>query len=66
MKTITAVDLATQAGINPEKLRKALRKHQADRDLAWHQWNNPWIAEIGSDRHKAMERILKEVLGPSE
>lgn len=62
MKMITAVHLATQAGINPEKLRKALRMHQKDSDLAWHHWNDPWIAEMGSDRYHAMKRVLDEVL----
>lgn len=63
MPTITAVELAKRAGMSPEKLRKALRKHKGDSDLAWHHWNDPWIAEMGSDRHKAMERILNEIKG---
>jgi 3-hydroxyisobutyrate dehydrogenase-like beta-hydroxyacid dehydrogenase len=62
MPTITAVELAKRAGIDPQKFRKALRKHSQDSDLSWHHRSDPWKSEMGSDRHRAMERVLAEVL----
>jgi hypothetical protein len=60
---ITAVEMARDCRIDPTKFRKALRRHhaQGDPDLSWHHHNERWIAEMGSDRHKAMQRVLQEI-----
>jgi len=62
MLTITAVEIAKRAGIDSKKLRKALRVHQDDVDIKWHRRGDPWTAEMRSDRHAAMERVLTELL----
>jgi hypothetical protein len=63
MTLITAVEMARQAHIDPQKFRKALRKHKAqnDREFPWHHCNERWIAEVGSERHLAMQRVLNEI-----
>jgi hypothetical protein len=60
---ITAVDMAKREHLTPERFRKALRKSQAQgaKDLSWHRHNERWEAEEGSDRHKAMQRVLREI-----
>jgi hypothetical protein len=58
MATITAVDMAKQAGITPDRFREALRKENFD----WHVYNAPWTAVVGSEEHAAMERVLRELV----
>ena len=55
MATTRAVDMAKQAGIDPKRFRKALR----DEHFRWHNHNDRWTVDIGSEHHRAMERVLR-------
>ena len=57
MATTSAVDMAKQAGIDPKSFRKALR----DERLSWHNHNDRWTVEIGSEQHMVMERVLRKL-----
>jgi phage antirepressor YoqD-like protein len=52
-----AVDMAKQVGIDPKRLRAALRKE----NFVWHKHNDRWTVVIGSFEHAAMERVLREI-----
>ena len=54
MAVTTAVDMAKEAGIGPKRFRQALR----DEHFRWHQHNNRWTVELGSNEHKAMLQVL--------
>lgn len=62
---ITAVFLAKQANIVPDKLRAALRKSQANgaTDLSWHHHRERWQADDRTevDRLESMKRVLREI-----
>jgi hypothetical protein len=53
----TAVEMAKSAGINSKVFRQALR----EKKFPWHVHNDYWTVEVGSGRHSAMERVLKDV-----
>jgi hypothetical protein len=57
MATTSAVDMAKQAGIDPKRFRKALR----DEHFSWHDHNDRWTVDIGSEQHVAMERVLRKL-----
>lgn len=52
---ITAIQMATQAGINPKAFRQALRKA----DLSWYVRYGRWKAPRDSPKHAEMQRILE-------
>jgi hypothetical protein len=39
--------MAKQAGIDPKSFRKALR----DERLSWHNRNDRWTVDVGSEQH---------------
>lgn len=53
----TAVEMAKRARIDPKIFRQALREEK----FPWHVHNDYWKVEVGSERHSAMERVLKDV-----
>jgi hypothetical protein len=67
MTVITAVSLANQAGITPDKFRQALRKSRRDgaADLSWHHHNDRWegeeASEDGRKRIESMKRVLRQI-----
>jgi len=66
MALITAVFLAKQAGITPEKFRRALRKRKRGgaSDLKWHHPDGAyWQADDVSapERIASMKRVLREI-----
>jgi len=58
MATITAEEMAKQAGVDPKRLRQALR----EKNFPWHTHNDRWTVEFGSERHQEMELVLRELL----
>lgn len=60
-KVITAVEMAEASGINPKRLRAALRAAH----LQWHPHNGRWEAVRGSDQHRDMERVMAQLVGGS-
>ena len=65
MTLITAVFLARQAGIVPDRFRYALRKSQraGATDLSWHRHKDWWQADDISEpeRVESMLRVLGEI-----
>ena len=57
MATTTAMDMANQGGMRPEKFRDALRKEH----FAWHEHNDRWTVEIDSVEHEEMKRVLRKM-----
>jgi len=60
MATISAIEMAKQAQIDPKLFRKALRKAK----LAWH--DHPykrWTVPLGSSEHSDMGRVLNALCG---
>jgi hypothetical protein len=57
MATITAIKMATRAGMDPKLFREVLR----DENFEWHRANDRWTVEVGSEEHRAMERILRKI-----
>jgi hypothetical protein len=57
MATITAVDMAREAGMNPKKFRNALRKEK----FGWHKHNDRWTVDIDSVQHAAMKQVLSKI-----
>jgi len=55
---VSAAEMARAAGVSPKRFRAALRKER----FPWHQYNDRWTAERGSDRHLAMQRVLQALL----
>jgi hypothetical protein len=49
--------MAKQAGIDPKRFRKALR----DERFSWHNNNDRWTVDVGSEQHMAMERVLRKL-----
>lgn len=60
-KVITAVEMAEASGIDPKRLRAALRAAH----LQWHPHNGRWEAVRGSDQHRDMERVMAQLVGGS-
>jgi hypothetical protein len=54
----TAAELARSHGIDPKRLRTALRRA----GLGWHPHNGRWEATIGSPEHGEMLRILDTLM----
>jgi hypothetical protein len=57
MAQIRAVDMARQAAVDPKKFRQALR----DEGFDWHEPNDRWTVEEGSDRYLQMVNVLRKV-----
>ena len=55
MAKITATQMARKARIDPRLFREVL----CDENFDWHKRNDHWTVEIGSDEHRAMQRVLK-------
>lgn len=58
---ITAVEMAAASGINPKRLRAALRAASLD----WHSHNGRWEVVRGSDQHLDIERVMAQLTGGS-
>ena len=54
---ITAVEMAAASGIDPKRLRAALRSASLD----WHSHNGRWEVVRGSDEHQDMERVMAQL-----
>jgi hypothetical protein len=59
MQTISAVEIAKSAGIDPKRYRGALRKAR----LPWHHHYERWTVPEGGAEHKDMFRVLKHLTG---
>lgn len=53
----TAAEMAKKAEIDPKRFRQALR----DQNFPWHQHNERWTVELGSNEHKAMQQVLNKL-----
>ncbi len=60
-EVITAVEMAEATGIDPKRLRAALRAAR----LQWHPHNGRWEVVRGSDQHRDMERVMARLGGGS-
>jgi hypothetical protein len=49
--------MAKKAEIDPKRFRQALR----DQNFPWHQHNERWTVELGSNEHKAMQQVLNKL-----
>lgn len=59
---VTAVDMARNAGIDPKKFRRALRKEKEVGAFSWHVKHKSWSVLPGSPEHKEMLRVLKSLI----
>jgi hypothetical protein len=59
MAMTSAVEMANRAGVDAKAFRYALRKEK----FPWHSHNDRWTVENGSERHAAMERVLRRLQG---
>jgi hypothetical protein len=48
--------MATEARIDPKLFRQVLH----DENFEWHRFNDRWTVEVGSEEHRAMERVLNK------
>ena len=56
--TVTAIDIAGQHGLDPKRLRQALR----DENLAWHPIKHArWVADRGGDEEADMQRVARQL-----
>lgn len=56
---VTAVELATSAGVDPKSLRRRLRLAQFD----WHRHGASWTVTRGSRQHDDMLAIIGALRG---
>ena len=57
--SVTAVEIAKEAGIDPKRFREALRRE----NFRWHlRKNAPWTVERNSPEHLDMLRVLKRLI----
>jgi len=54
---ITAVEMAAASGVDPKRLRAALRAASLD----WHPHNGRWEVVRGSDQHRDIERVMAQL-----
>jgi hypothetical protein len=61
MSTTTAVEMAKQADVDPQRFRKTLRKRKEEspEEFKWHDLGDKWIVDVGSEHHAAMLRVLR-------
>jgi hypothetical protein len=52
-----AIDMAKEARTDPKRFRQALRGER----FHWHEHNQRWTVEAGSDKHKAMQLVLRKI-----
>jgi len=57
MSTITAIEMANQASVNPKSYRAALRIE----NFPWHDPHKRWIVLRGSTEHAEMLRVLNQL-----
>ena len=57
MAETTATKMATAARIDPKVLREVLH----DENFDWPRFNDRWTVEVGSEEHRAMERVLRKI-----
>jgi hypothetical protein len=57
MAKITAIEMARKAKIDPKQFLAVLR----DENFDWHKRNGRWTVEIGSEEHRAMQRVLSMI-----
>jgi len=56
--TVTAIEMAKGAGIDPKAFRLALRAAK----LHWHTHNDRWIVDRDSPRHSDMKAVLADLI----
>jgi hypothetical protein len=49
--------MAKEADIDPKGFRQALR----DERFHWHEHNDRWTVERGSEEHRAMQLVLRKL-----
>jgi hypothetical protein len=54
---ITAIEIARKAGIDPKLFLAVLR----DENFDWHGRNDRWTVKVGSEEHRAMQRVLSKI-----
>ena len=59
---ITAVRMAKEAGIDPKRLRAALRKEK----FSWHGHNDRWTVRRDGAEHRDMQHVLSGLLGQNK
>jgi hypothetical protein len=57
VRMIRAIDMAKEARTDPKRFRQALRGER----FHWHEHNQRWTVEAGSDKHKAMQLVLRKI-----
>jgi hypothetical protein len=57
MPETTAVEMAKKAGVDPQTFRQALRNE----NFPWHNHNDRWTVEIGSEHYTAMKKVLEQM-----
>jgi hypothetical protein len=58
MEVVTAIDVAASFGLDPKRLRQALR----DENLRWHRVKHArWLAEKGSLEEADMTRVARRL-----
>jgi len=57
MAKTTAKQMARAARIDPKLFREVL----CDENFEWHRLNDRWTVEVGSEEHRAMERVLRKI-----
>jgi hypothetical protein len=57
MAKTTAKQMATAAQIDLKLFSEVLR----DENFKWHRFNDRWTVEVGSEEHRAMERVLRKI-----
>jgi hypothetical protein len=59
---VRAVDMASEAGVDPRKFRAALRSEQ----FPWHHHNERWTVPQGGQQHDDMRSVLERLLHMSK
>ena len=54
---ITAMEMARKARIDPNLFLAVLR----DENFDWHKRNDRWTVKVGSEEHRAMQRVLNMI-----
>ena len=57
MATITAREMAKQVDVDPKEFRQALLREE----FPWHAPLDRWTVVVGSEKHAAMECVLKKL-----
>jgi len=62
-RTITAIEMAKGAGVDPRMFRRRLREaRRGGTGLAWHNLGDSWTVREGSAHYVEMQRVLDAML----